>query len=177
MARVGQFRLPDSIQPRLPLVGKVARMARAPVTHRIGLSTAPLLWRLATRCHLHDANLSHMAAVMSGVQRSGRWKLIRTLAYREVTIRTYARGGSGPTRPWPRAGSVRAPARLTVSERNSRATVRPKPSACVLADELRDTRNLGPAGPPVGSVASAVQRTAKRIRPRWTQSCTFARGR
>jgi hypothetical protein len=112
MARVGQFRLPDSIQPRLPLVGKVARMARAPVTHRIGLSTAPLLWRLATRCHLHDANLSHMAAVMSGVQRSGLWKLIRTLAYREVTIRTYARGGSGPTRPWPRAGSVRAPARL-----------------------------------------------------------------
>jgi len=37
-----------------------------------------------------NANPSHMAAVMSGVQRSGLWKLIRTLAYREVTIRTYA---------------------------------------------------------------------------------------
>jgi hypothetical protein len=97
------------------------------------------------------------------------------------------RGDDQDVRPgWFRADAALAPRRkrpsacasaATVSERNSRATVRPKPSACVLADELHDTRNLGPAGPPVGSVASAVQRTAKRIRPRWTQSCTFARGR
>jgi hypothetical protein len=107
------FRIPSSPVYRFDTArGKSGPYGEGPCNapYRPFNRTTPLAARHSvpsSRC-----DLSHMAAVMSGVQRSGRWKLIRTLAYREVTIRTYARGGSGPTRPWPRAGSVRAPARL-----------------------------------------------------------------